>query len=357
MKPKVCFFARVREREMLHRFEFYAQDIQILRDLGFEVQIATHPLELRSADFYFVWWWTWAIFPLTMARLYRRPTLITGTFDVKDFNTKPSWHRKLIRHALKHADANVFVSQMEYVRIPKQFQTGHPCYAPHIVNTGKYKPNGIRSESLVLSVGWLESGNSFRKGMLEVIRAAPLVHRDHPEVCFVIAGQKGSDYPALERIVRELGAESYVKFAGLVSTEKKIQLMQECTLYLQPSRFEGFGLAILESMSCGAAVVTTSVGAVPEVVGDTAILVDVRSPESIAKQVSRLLTERPLRMQLGENARRRAETVFPYARRLNDLNIVISRILTVPLRSAEALRANNVTTRGSGGCCHKSENS
>ena len=45
-------------------------------------------------------------------------------------------------------------------------------------------------------------------------------------------------------------------------------------------------------------------------------------------------------MQLGENARRRAETVFPYARRLNDLNIVISRILTVPAGSAEALRAN-----------------
>jgi glycosyltransferase involved in cell wall biosynthesis len=340
MKPKACFFARVREREMLDRFEFYAQDIQILKDLGFEVQIATHPSELRSADFYFVWWWTWAIFPLTFARLYRRPTLITGTFDVKDFNKKPFWHRKLIRHALKHADANVFVSQMEYKQIPKQFQTGCPSYAPHIVDTGRYKPNGIRSESMVLSVGWLESGNSFRKGMLEIIQAAPLIHRDHPDVLFIIAGEKGTDYQALKRVVRDLGAEPYVKFPGLVSAAQKIRLMQSCALYLQPSRFEGFGLAILESMSCGAAVVTTPVGAVPEVVGDTGVYVDGLSPESIANQVSRLLNDRTLRMKLGEHARRRAETVFPYARRMSDLNTVISRMLAMPTEAAAALRAN-----------------
>jgi glycosyltransferase involved in cell wall biosynthesis len=190
--------------------------------------------------------------------------------------------------------------------------------------------------------------------MLEVIKAAPLIHRNHPDVRFVIAGEKGSDYPALERLVKKLGAASYIKFAGLISTEEKIQLMQSCALYLQPSRFEGFGLAILESMSCGAAVVTTSVGAVPEVVGDTAIQVDVRSPESIAKQVNHLLSDRLLRKQLGENARRRAETIFPYTRRLNDLKVVISRMLAAPSESAEALRATNITSKESIGRRYKS---
>jgi glycosyltransferase involved in cell wall biosynthesis len=323
MTTKVCFFAPVRDRQLLDRCEFYAQDIRILRELGFEIHIATHPLELRFADLYFVWWWTWAIFPIALARLSRGRVLITGTFDVNDFNKKAFWHKRLIRRALRQADANVLVSQMEYKQIPEQFNTSHPCYAPHTVDTSVYKPKGSRSKNLVLSVGWLEAGNAFRKGMFEIVRAAPLIHSDHPEVCFVIAGGKGSDYPALEQAVRELGAGSYIKFPGAISTEEKIELMQSCAVYLQPSRFEGFGLAILEAMSCGAAVVTTAAGAVPEVVGDTGVQVEAGSPESIAGEVNRLLADGPLRTHLGENARRRAETVYPYARRKQDLQNVI----------------------------------
>jgi glycosyltransferase involved in cell wall biosynthesis len=71
--------------------------------------------------------------------------------------------------------------------------------------------------------------------------------------------------------------------------------MRECTVYLQPTRYEGFGLAILEAMSCGAPVVTSARGAVPEVVGDTAILVDGTSPMAIADGVLQYLGNRLLR--------------------------------------------------------------
>jgi glycosyltransferase involved in cell wall biosynthesis len=321
---KACFFARVNTPSVLDRFEFYAQDIQILRDLGFNVRVATRPVELRPADLYFVWWWTWAFFPVSMARLLRRPIVITGTFDVGNFNTKPAWQQRLVLHALKNADANVFVSQMEYKQVPEQFPVRCPCYSPHIVDTRKYTPNGDRSQDVVLSVGWLEGENAVRKGMPELIQAAPIIHRKHPEVRFIIAGEKGSGYPALRRMVRDVEADNYIEFPGAISTAKKIELMQTCKVYLQPSRFEGFGLAILEAMSCGAPVVTSPVGAIPEVVGDTAIQVDGRSPEAIAAGVNRFLDDPALRRQFGEHARKRAETVFPYARREQDLKRVIA---------------------------------
>ena len=54
---------------MLRRVEFYAQDLRILADLGFDVRIATKLTELRPADLYFVWWWTWAFFPVLITRL------------------------------------------------------------------------------------------------------------------------------------------------------------------------------------------------------------------------------------------------------------------------------------------------
>src|SRR3712207_4854025 len=117
-KKKVCFFAKVKDRDMLRRVEFYAQDIRILEDLGFEVSLATKLREIRPADFYFIWWWTWAFVPLAVAALLRRPSLITGTFEFSSFPGRPRWHQMLIKCALKRANANVFVSQLERQQIP-----------------------------------------------------------------------------------------------------------------------------------------------------------------------------------------------------------------------------------------------
>lgn len=337
-KQKVCFFARVDTPAILERVEFYAQDIQILRDLGFDIHIATRLRDLRAADLYFVWWWTWAFFPVSLARFLDRPIVITGVIDLGVFDQRASWHKKLIQYALARADANVFLSKMEYEQVPERFWVRRPYYSPLAVDTEMYRQNGHRRQDVVLSVALLEEANAFRKGVPELIQAASIVHRQHPEVRFIVAGEKGSGYPALQRMVRELNAVDYIEFPGGISTEEKIELMQSCAVYLQPSRFEGFGLAILEAMSCGAAVVTTMAGAIPEVVGDTAIQVDGRSPESIAKEVSHLLANQTLRAQLGENARRRAETVFPYARRRSDLHAVISRMLPMPSEPAKTWR-------------------
>lgn len=329
MPQTLCFFAKVREKKILERVEFYARDIQALKDLGFDVRIAITPAQLRPADVYFAWWWTWAFFPLSLARMLGRPIVISGIVsDLTPFDARSYLHRKLVRYALKHADANIFTSQMEYQGIPERFDVRRPYYSPLTVDTQRYRPNGDIREDLILSVGWLEGDNAVRKGMPDLIEAAPRIHQRHPDVRFVIAGEKGSYYPVLQQKVRELGAESYVEFPGAISVEQKIELMQRCKVYLQPTRFEGFGLAILEAMSCGAPVVTSPGGAVPEVVGDAAVLVDGRSPESVATAVNKLLDEPSLRRNLGERARSRAETQFPYERRKRELKEILDGVLS-----------------------------
>jgi len=339
MKKSLCFFCKVKNRAVLDRVEFYANDIRALRELGYDVRIATAPSEICAADLYFVWWWTWAFYPVSCARLLGRPVIITGVMDLDGLNEKPFWHRKLTAFALSQADANIFVSQMEFESVPREFRVRRARYAPLAVDTAIYKPNGNHRRKLVLSIGWLKGGNAVRKGMPELIQAAPLIHREHPEVRFVIAGEKGSYSPVLERMVRELGAESYVEFPGIISAETKIQLMQQCQVYLQPSRFEGFGLAILEAMSCGAAVVTSPVGAVPEVIGEAGVMVPSGSPEAIADSVNRLLDEPLLRNSLGAQARARAESLFAYERRKHELGEVILEVLSGK-RCAEAPQPN-----------------
>src|SRR5262249_47312849 len=125
MKPRACFFARVSDAKVLERVEFYAQDLRILRELGFDVHIATSAFELRPADLFFVWWWTWAFLPVAFARTLRRPVVVTGVFDLWNFDERPAWHRRLMRYALRNADYNVFISQLEHRQVPERFRVQH----------------------------------------------------------------------------------------------------------------------------------------------------------------------------------------------------------------------------------------
>jgi glycosyltransferase involved in cell wall biosynthesis len=327
MSRKVaCFFAKVKDREILRRVEFYAQDIKILQDLGFEVRIATRLSEIRPADLYFVWWWTWAYFPVSIARMLRRPVVVTGVFDAWNFHRRPHPHRAMMRYALRHATANVFVSQLEYREMQSGFAVANPHYVPLTVDTDLYIPGSQSREHFILTIGWMQDRNAQRKSMPEVIRAAGKIYSMGHDLRFIIAGERGSYYPALLQLARDAGVADRVQFPGAISLEDKISLMQRCQIYLQPSRFEGFGLAILEAMSCGAPIVTSPAGAVREVVGDAAVMVDGTSPEAIADAVSGLLEDEDRRQALGRQARARAETLFPYGRRLTDLERLVQSI-------------------------------
>lgn len=338
---KICFFVRLQENtreerlETLNRIEFYAQDIKILQDLGHEIVLATRFSEIPwDADLYFCWWWTFSFLPLLKAKWRGKPVLITGTFDhilpkgLINYYDRPLLQRLWLRCALWLANANVFVSEVEYKSVTQQLGCRKPFYVPHSIYTDEYKPalEERREEPLIFTVAWLHEVNAKRKGIVEIIRAAALVKKKYPAIQFCIAGEKSSAYPALKALVAELNVQETVQFLGLISKEEKIRYLQRCAVYLQPSRFEGFGVAILEAMACGCPIITSSVGAVPEVVGDVATLVDCDDIEGLAKAMIRLLEDKQLAQDTGRLARERAVRLFPYDRRLNELKRIIETI-------------------------------
>lgn len=330
---RVCFFARVANRELLRRVEFYKQDIDILRELGHEVDIATNWAEIPlDVDFYFVWWWQWGFLPLVKSAFSRKPCLITGVFDFRwpsgiDYLHRPAWQQWIMRNSLKKANANVFISEYEFREVTSALKVTNPLYIPMVVDTDIYREVGVPREDLVFTIAWMNGGNSIRKCVPEILRAIPLILHRHPNLRFVIAGEQGSDYPGLEALVRELGITGNVEFPGVILKQRKIELMQRCKLYLSPSRYEGFGLAILEAMSCGAPVISSPVGSVPEVVGDAGLLVDGTSPNAIAEAVDCYMKDAALLDKMGRRARLRAESRFPYARRKRELEKALSELV------------------------------
>jgi glycosyltransferase involved in cell wall biosynthesis len=85
---------------------------------------------------------------------------------------------------------------------------------------------------------------------------------------------------------------------GYVSEGDKVALLSGAEALVYPSRYEGFGLPVLEAMACATPVLTSNVSALPETAGDAALLVDPRDTEAIAAGMTRLLTDGALRERL-----------------------------------------------------------
>ena len=162
---RICFFAKVRQPELLDRIAFYANDIRALRDSGHQVVTATRVTELRPADLYFVWWWTWAFAPLTLARMLGRPAIVTGVFDGWSYPERPAYQRALLRYALGQANANLFLSRYELEETTAIASVHNPSCSYLGVDTSRYSPADQPRENFVLSLASMTRGNSRRKSM------------------------------------------------------------------------------------------------------------------------------------------------------------------------------------------------
>jgi glycosyltransferase involved in cell wall biosynthesis len=337
---KICFFAKVSDRQILETVRFYADDIQILRELGHEVVIATSFAEVPfDCDLYFVWWWTWAFLPLAKAFLARKPMVITGVFNYetppKGFRTsyveRPFWQQILLQLALRSVRANVFISEFERQQVMAKLAVRNPVFLPLSIDVQKYKPLPGAAKSNLLSIAWSGQVNALRKCLPQIIEAFARVAPLHPEVRLVMAGRQGEYHPELVVLAQRLGVSDRIDFLGVISEEDKIRLMQTCAVYMQPTLFEGFGQAQAEAMACGAAVVSSPVGAVPEVVGQTGLLVPPDDIAGIADAVNRLLNDPVLAARLGEQASARVAERFHFGVRKRGLEVLIAQVMRQPL--------------------------
>lgn len=306
-RKRVCFFARVKDKNLLSRIGFYAQDLAMLSDLGLDISIATRASEIRRADLYFVWWWTYAFLPLLHPARIGKPVVITGTFDLWSYADRPRYQRAALQFALRSASLNAFNSLLECEAVPRAITTRHPVYVGTGIDTGTFQPNGPRDPYLIVTLASMTGANAVRKSIPEILKAIPAIKAAHPNVRFVLAGECDASF---RREIVDQGMASYVSLPGVIDHATKLALMQQCAVYLQPTRYEGFGVAIAEALSCAAPVVTSAVGQVPTVVGDTAVYVDGTNVEQIAAATIRLLTDRGAAEQRGKAGRARIEREF-----------------------------------------------
>lgn len=151
----------------------------------------------------------------------------------------------------------------------------------------------------VLFVGFLEP----RKNLERLLRAFAQIIERISGYKLVIAGGKGWWYEATYKRVTELGLGDKVVFTGYVEDDEVPALYSGADLLAFVSLYEGFGIAALESISCGTPVLASNNSALPEVVKNAGLLVDPFSTTDIAEALHMLLTNPAKLKKLQSNCK------------------------------------------------------
>jgi glycosyltransferase involved in cell wall biosynthesis len=163
-----------------------------------------------------------------------------------------------------------------------------------------FSPEGARAEGApyALFVGTLQP----RKDPLVALEALALVPGDLRLV--LVGPDKGSGGDA-RRTAARLRLNGRVTFTGLVQKRQLAELYRGAACLVFPSRYEGFGLPVVEAMASGTPVVAAASGSIPEVAGDAAVLVEPGNPAALAGGIERALADRERLVGAGlERAKR-----------------------------------------------------
>jgi glycosyltransferase involved in cell wall biosynthesis len=174
-------------------------------------------------------------------------------------------------------------------------------------------------ERYLLYVGTIDP----RKDLGRLRAAYDLLPPDLADAALVITGRTARGAERLARELKRPGRRGHVLPLGYVPRETLPALYSGAAVFVYPSRYEGFGLPVLEAMACGAPVVVSSCDALRELVGDAGVVVSASGVEPLTQAIERLLRFEEERQALRRRGLERASHFS--ARRLGQQTVEVYR--------------------------------
>jgi L-malate glycosyltransferase len=214
------------------------------------------------------------------------------------------------------------------------------AHHPDLTGKTTYIHNGIRFDEVNSISGEINSTNQDpyvfcisaykpQKAIDVLIRAFAIVHASHPSLRLVIVGD-GPLRAELSHLAHSLGLAEHIDLLGPKRAADVIELLKSAKLFVLPSRFETFGIVILEAMACQKPLVTTTAGGIPEIVQNklNGILVEPDDPKALAQAINEVLADDILQMRLAANGLKTAREQFNFTRTAASYEAVFSRFRT-----------------------------
>jgi glycosyltransferase involved in cell wall biosynthesis len=221
------------------------------------------------------------------------------------------YHRHILPHVLKRADAIVTISASSKKDILSRYRIAEEKV--HVIHLGidrRFVPDIVGEsafirtlpERYILNIGTLEA----RKNLPRLLEAFAIARGKGLPHKLLIGGARGWRLSNLAGIVAEYKLEQDVVFLGFVEDADLPVLYSRADFFVYPSIYEGFGMPILEAMACGTPVITSNCSSMPEVAGDSALLVDPLDVQDMAARMIELAGSGDLRRSLREKGIGRA---------------------------------------------------
>ncbi len=218
------------------------------------------------------------------------------------------------------SDAEQKAARRYHVGQPAQFTTVHSGIetAPFNINidiAAKKRSLNIPADAPVIgTVGRLIA----QKAPLDFVELAALLHKNHPSVHFIWAGDGELENACRERC-NQLGLQDVFHFLGMRTDIPELLKIMEC--FVLTSHWEAFPIALLEAMAAELPVISTALDGVQEVVveGQTGYLAPIGDLNCMQTAIAKILNEPTLKLQLGQNGRQRIEQHFTRAMMLENI--------------------------------------
>ena len=268
------------------------------------------------------------------------PTVLT----VHDliYNLFPTYHKPLnywyLNSAMplfvRRADAIITISEsskrdlMRVYGVPEHkvsviYEAASPGFAP----ASPQRVAEVRSryglpEHYILALGTIEP----RKNLIRLVAALRLLRRKDPQLSLVIVGKTGWLYQDFFQNLEKLDDPRAVLLSGYVPDADLPAVISGATAYVLASLYEGFGLPILEAMSCGTPVVCSNTSSMPELGGDAARYFDPYDTASMAAQIAAVLDDASLRSEMSARGLQHAAR-FSWDKAADETFAVYERVL------------------------------
>jgi glycosyltransferase involved in cell wall biosynthesis len=159
--------------------------------------------------------------------------------------------------------------------------------------------HGLVHGQYFLAVGTLEPRKNLAVALRAFMQLPPPLRKRFP---LVLAGMKGWHTSALEQQIAPLIAAGDIRLLGYLPREDLACVIAGATTLIYPSIYEGFGLPPLEAMACGVPVISSNVSSIPEVVGDTGLMLDPQDVDGFAEAMQLISTAPEIRVGMAARA-------------------------------------------------------
>lgn len=192
---------------------------------------------------------------LWIKKTFMIPYIVTEHYSSFIKNQIPNWQKKIAKKVFQNSQKNIAVSKMFATALQNNYQENFE-YLPNSVDTKHFIPktqiNSSQSIKHFLSIGNLKP----EKNQEMLIQAFTKAFKNRKQFRLTIAGD-GPEYSRLLKSIKKLDMQNQITLYGRARRKDVVQLLHDANYFVLPSKYETFGVVLIEAMSCGLPVIAT----------------------------------------------------------------------------------------------------